>query len=30
MPAQDGEDWATNALVHNNDWATMCKVDFAP
>lgn len=28
--AQDGENWAINALVHNNDWATMTKTDFAP
>lgn len=28
--AQDGENWAINALVHNNDWATMTKADFAP
>ncbi|GBE65152.1 hypothetical protein MFM001_16140 [Mycobacterium sp. MFM001] len=28
--AQDGENWAINALVHNNDWATMSKADFAP
>jgi hypothetical protein len=28
--AQDGEYWAVNALVHNNDWATMGKADFAP
>lgn len=28
--AQDGENWAINALVHNNDWATMGKADFAP
>lgn len=27
---QDGENWAINALVHNNDWATMSKADFAP
>lgn len=30
MLAQDGENWAINALVHNNDWATMAKADFAP
>ncbi|WP_411558251.1 AAA family ATPase [Plantibacter sp. MPB07] len=30
MLAQDGENWAINALVHNNDWATMTKADFAP
>jgi hypothetical protein len=30
MLAQDGENWAINALVHNNDWATMSKADFAP
>jgi len=30
MCAQDGENWAINALVHNNDWATMTKADFAP
>lgn len=28
--AQDGENWAINALVHNNDWATMAKADFVP
>lgn len=28
--AQDVENWAINALVHNNDWASMSKVDFAP
>lgn len=28
--AQDGENWAINALVHNNDWATMTKADFEP
>lgn len=28
--AQDGENWAINALVHNNDWASMTKADFAP
>ena len=28
MLAQDGENWAINALVHNNDWATMSKADF--
>lgn len=28
--AQDEENWAINALVHNNDWATMTKADFAP
>ncbi|MDO4259022.1 MAG: AAA family ATPase [Actinomycetaceae bacterium] len=28
--AQDGENWAINALVHNNDWATMTKADFMP
>lgn len=27
---QDGENWAINALVHNNDWATMTKADFVP
>jgi hypothetical protein len=30
MLAQDEENWAINALVHNNDWATMAKADFAP
>lgn len=30
MLAQDDENWAINALVHNNDWATMSKADFAP
>lgn len=29
VEAQDGENWAINALVHNNDWATMSKADFA-
>jgi energy-coupling factor transporter ATP-binding protein EcfA2 len=28
--AQDGENWAINALVHNNDWAVMSKADFEP
>lgn len=28
--AQDGENWAINTLVHNNDWATMSKADFKP
>lgn len=28
--AQDGENWAINALVHNNDWAAMSKADFSP
>lgn len=28
--AQDDENWAINALVHNNDWATMSKADFEP
>lgn len=28
--AQDGENWAINALVHNNDWAAMSKADFTP
>ncbi len=28
--AQDGENWAINALVHSNDWATMTKADFTP
>lgn len=28
--AQDGENWAINALVHNNDWATLTKADFVP
>lgn len=28
--AQDGENWAINALVHNNDWAAMSKADFIP
>jgi hypothetical protein len=30
MLAQDDENWAINALVHNNDWATMSKADFTP
>jgi hypothetical protein len=30
MLAQDGENWAINKLVHNNDWATMSKADFEP
>ncbi len=30
MLAQDDENWAINALVHNNDWATMSKADFSP
>ncbi|GFM16396.1 MULTISPECIES: ATP-binding protein [Mycobacteriaceae] len=30
MLAQDEENWAINALVHNNDWASMSKADFAP
>ncbi len=28
--AQEGENWAINALVHNNAWATMTKADFKP
>ena len=28
--AQDGENWAINALVHSNDWAAMSKADFEP
>lgn len=28
--AQEGENWAINALVHNNDWAVMSKSDFEP
>lgn len=27
---QDDENWAINALVHNNDWAAMTKADFTP
>ena len=27
---QDGENWAINKLVYNNDWATMSKADFEP
>ncbi|WP_353649597.1 AAA family ATPase [Nakamurella sp. A5-74] len=27
---QDGENWAINKLVHNNDWATMSRADFEP
>ncbi|BBZ06830.1 hypothetical protein MDOR_09990 [Mycolicibacterium doricum] len=30
MLGQDGENWAINALVHNNDWAVMAKADFTP
>lgn len=30
MLAQDEENWAINALVHYNAWATMSKADFAP
>ncbi|WP_272028107.1 AAA family ATPase [Kocuria rosea] len=30
MLAQDGENWAINAVVHNNDWAAMSKDDFRP
>jgi DNA repair exonuclease SbcCD ATPase subunit len=30
MLAQDEENWAINALVHYNTWATMSKADFAP
>jgi hypothetical protein len=30
IPAQEGESWAINKLVHNNDWATMGRGDFAP
>jgi recombinational DNA repair ATPase RecF len=30
MNAQGVENWAINALVHNNDWATMTKADFEP
>lgn len=28
--AQGNEHWAINALVHNNDWATMTRADFDP
>lgn len=28
--AQDGEQWAINAAVHDNDWAAMTKADFQP
>lgn len=28
--AQEGENWAINALVHYNEWATMTKADFVP
>jgi hypothetical protein len=28
--AQDGENWAINALVHYNEWATMTRSDFEP
>lgn len=28
--AQEGENWAINALVHHNEWAAMSKDDFAP
>lgn len=28
--AQEGENWAINALVHHNEWAAMSKADFAP
>lgn len=28
--SQDADNWAINALVHNNDWATMSKADFVP
>lgn len=28
--AQNAENWAVNALVHYNEWATMTKGDFGP
>jgi hypothetical protein len=28
--AQEEENWTINALVHNNDWATMSKAEFSP
>lgn len=28
--AQEGESWAINAKVHNNDWATLSKSEFEP
>lgn len=28
--AQEGENWAINALVHHNEWAAMSKPDFMP
>jgi hypothetical protein len=28
--AQDDENWAINALVHYNEWATMSTADFTP
>jgi ABC-type Mn2+/Zn2+ transport system ATPase subunit len=28
--AQEGENWAINALVHHNEWAAMSKPDFVP
>jgi hypothetical protein len=30
MEVQGDENWAINAMVHNNDWATMTKADFEP
>lgn len=30
MLAQQEENWAINALVHFNEWATMSKADFVP
>lgn len=30
MLAQEGENWAINVMVHNNDWATMSKAEFEP
>jgi ABC-type multidrug transport system ATPase subunit len=30
IPAHLSESWAINKVVHNNDWAAMCKADFTP
>lgn len=30
MEVQGDENWAINAMVHSNDWATMTKADFEP
>ena len=30
MLTQDAENWVINAMVHNNDWATIRKAEFEP